>query len=94
MIEMLRTSAASRSSHGASFAGPPKASLMTRHRGTADSSRFELDMINPSDASRSAWLAASTCAIMPPIDAPTTWARSMPRWSSRPLTSSAMSTNV
>jgi hypothetical protein len=53
MIEMLRTSAASRSSHGASFAGPPKASLITRHRGTADNRRFELDMIKPSDSTRS-----------------------------------------
>jgi hypothetical protein len=45
---------------------------MTRHRGTAESNRFELDISSPSDARRSGWLPASTCAIIPPIDAPTT----------------------
>ncbi len=77
MIEMLRTSLANRSSHAASLAGASKASLITRHRGSADSGLPELDMISPSDASRSGLLPASTWAIMPPIDAPTTWARSM-----------------
>ena len=32
--------------------------------------------------------------IIPPIDAPTTCARSMPRWSSRPIASAAMSDSV
>ena len=33
-------------------------------------------------------------AIIPPIDAPMMWARSMPRWSSRPTASAAMSDSV
>ena len=94
MIEMLRTSDASLSSHGASLPGPPNASLITRHRGTAENALPELDMMMPSDCTRFGWLAASTCAIIPPIDAPTRCARSICRWSSRALASSARSTSV
>ncbi len=94
MTEMLRTSVASLSSTGASLAGAPNASLITRHFGIDDIGLPELDMIRPSDRTRSGWLPASTWAIIPPIDAPTTCARSMPRWSSSPLTSSARSTSV
>jgi hypothetical protein len=51
-------------------------------------------MSSPSDTTRSGWLPARICAIMPPIDAPMTCARSIPSWSSRPRASSAMSTSV
>ena len=40
---------------------------------------------------RRGWPIAIAWAIIPPIDAPTTWAASMPRWSSSPAASSAMS---
>ena len=43
---------------------------------------------------RSVKRAAKTWAIMPPIDAPTMCARSMPRWSSSAAASSAMSSSV
>jgi len=43
-------------------------------------SRFPVvDMIDVKESTRSGWLAASIWAIIPPIDAPTTWAFSMPR---------------
>ena len=38
--------------------------------------------------------AATFCAIIPPIDTPTTWARTMPSASSRPTASAAMSSSV
>ena len=50
-----------------------------------------VDMIDVSESTRSGRSIAIVCAIIPPIDAPTTWARSMPRWSSRPNVSVAMS---
>ena len=46
------------------------------------------------DATRSGCSIAIVWAIIPPIDAPTTWARSTPRWSSRPIASAAMSDSV
>ena len=49
------------------------------------------DMIDVSDSTRPGSAAASTCAIMPPIETPTTWARSMPAASSTPAASPAMS---
>ena len=66
---------------------------MTRHRGSADNSRFELDMISPSEPpvrdDRRQDLrdhAAHRCADdMRPL---------IPRWSSRPLDIVAMSTRV
>ncbi len=45
-------------------------------------------------ANRSGCDPAATWLIMPPIEAPTRWARSSPRWSMRPIVSSAMSTIV
>ncbi|MNT38208.1 hypothetical protein D3C72_1743930 [compost metagenome] len=39
-------------------------------------------------------VAAMRCAIMPPIEAPTMWARAMPSASSTPSESSAMSCSV
>ena len=53
-----------------------------------------LEKITPSVLVRSGNLAAKICAIMPPIDPPTMWARSMPRWSSSAAASSAMSSSV
>ena len=50
-----------------------------------------VDMIDVSDSTRSGCSMAIVCTIMPPIDAPTMWARSMPRASSRPIPSAAMS---
>ena len=38
-----------------------------------------LDMIETSDSTRSGYFAAIVWAIMPPIEAPTTCARSIPR---------------
>ena len=52
------------------------------------------DMIEVRLRTRCGCAIAKVCAIMPPIDAPTTWARSIPRWSSKPATSSAMSSSV
>ena len=48
-------------------------------------------MIDVSDLTRRGWSIAIAWAIIPPIDTPTTWAASMPRWSSRPTASAAMS---
>lgn len=42
-------------------------------------------------AARSGCRAARVCAIMPPMDMPTRWTRSTPRWSRRPRVSAAMS---
>ena len=52
-----------------------------------------VDMIEPSDSTRSGASIASVWAIMPPIEAPTTCVRSIPRWSSRPSVSAAMSSS-
>ncbi len=76
---MLRTSDANFSSAGASLAGESNASLMTRQAGSADNGLPVVDMMTPSDATRSGSVAARICAIMPPSDAPTTCARVMPR---------------
>ncbi len=43
------------------------------------------------DRTRAGRATAMVCAIMPPIETPTTWARSTPRWSSSPKQSSARS---
>ncbi len=48
-------------------------------------------MIEVSERRRSGRSIAIVCAIAPPIDAPTTWARSMPSVSSRPNPSAAIS---
>ena len=48
-------------------------------------------MIDVSERTRSGWSIAIFCTIIPPIDAPTMWADSMPRWSSRLIASAAMS---
>ena len=76
---MLRTSEANFSSAEASLAGGSNASLMTRQAGGDDNGLPVVDMMMPSDATRSGSVAARICAIMPPSDAPTTWARAMPR---------------
>jgi hypothetical protein len=52
------------------------------------------DMIEVRLRTRSGWRIASDCAIMPPIDTPSTCARSMPNASSKPAVSSAMSMSV
>ena len=53
-----------------------------------------VDMIETSERTRSGWRAARLWAIIPPIDAPTTWARSIPSAVSSPAASSAMSSSV
>ena len=53
-----------------------------------------VDMIEHSDSVRSGKSMAKVWAIIPPIDAPPMWARSMPRASSRPAPSAAMSRSV
>ena len=50
-----------------------------------------VDMIETSERTRSGCSIAIVWAIIPPIEAPTTWADSIPRWSSRPTVSAAMS---
>ena len=40
-------------------------------------------MMLVSDRTRAGCSIAIVCAIIPPIETPTTWAESMPRWSSR-----------
>ena len=75
MIATLRTSNASFSSSVASAAGAPKASLITRTAGNDENALPVVDMMTPSVATRSGAVAARICAIMPPIDAPTTCAR-------------------
>ena len=95
MIEMLRTSKASLSSHGASLAGaaerePDHAPPRKRRERLARAGHDAC----PSERTRSGWLPASTCAIIPPIEAPTTCARSMLQVVEQTLASSAMSTSV
>ena len=53
-----------------------------------------VDMIEVSVRTRSGKTMASSCAIMPPIDAPTMWAERMFNASSRPTTSVAMSRSL
>ena len=50
-----------------------------------------VDITDVSVSTRSGCSMATAWAIIPPSDAPTTWARSTPRWSSRPTASVAMS---
>ena len=50
-----------------------------------------VDMMLVRDRSRCGCSTAMVWAIMPPIETPTTWAVSRPRWSSRPNASAAMS---
>jgi hypothetical protein len=50
-----------------------------------------VDITETSDSTLAGWRAASIWPIIPPIDTPATWARAMPRASSRPAASSAMS---
>ncbi len=52
-----------------------------------------VDIIETSDRTRSGLSIASVWAIIPPIEAPTTWADSIPRWSISPVVSAAMSLN-
>jgi len=52
------------------------------------------DMIEVRLATRSGRRAASTCATIPPSEAPTTCARAMPSPSMSPATSPAMSASV
>jgi len=49
------------------------------------------DMIETRLLTRLGYLAATICAIMPPIDAPTTWALSISKRSIRPTVSAAIS---
>jgi hypothetical protein len=51
-------------------------------------------MIDTSDETRSGCSIAIVWAIIPPIEAPTTWAARTPRWSSRPIASAARSDSV
>ena len=51
-------------------------------------------MIEVSERTRAGCAIAIVCAIIPPIDTPTTWAVSQPRWSIRPKASAAMSSSV
>ena len=48
-------------------------------------------MIETSERTRSGCSIAIVWAIIPPIEAPTTWADSIPRWSISPIVSAAMS---
>jgi len=50
-----------------------------------------VDMTEHTDSTRSGWAMAIDWTIIPPMEAPTMWARAMPRASSRPTASSAMS---
>ena len=72
---MLRTSKASFSSSDASSPGPPNASRITRQAGSWENGLPVVDMMMASDVTRSGSVAARICAIIPPIEAPTTWAR-------------------
>ncbi len=47
-----------------------------------------------SERRRAGCSIAIVCTIIPPIDAPRTWARSIPRWSSNPIASAAISLSV
>ncbi len=51
-------------------------------------------MIEVSERTRVGRAIAIVWTIIPPIDTPTTWADSQPRWSIRPNASSAMSSSV
>ncbi len=75
----LRTSKASFSSSDASSAGALNASRITRQAGSRENGLPVVDMTMASDATRSGSVAARICAIIPPIEAPTTCARPMPR---------------
>ena len=48
-------------------------------------------MMLVSDRTRWGAMIAMVCAIMPPIETPTTWAECRPRWSSSPKASPARS---
>ena len=52
------------------------------------------DMIDPRDRTRSGRSIAITWAIIPPIEAPTTWAEPMSSASSKPAESAAISESV
>jgi hypothetical protein len=54
----------------------------------------EVDIIDVRLKQRSGYFAATICAIMPPIEAPTICARAMPSASSRPTASAAIASSV
>ena len=51
-------------------------------------------MIEVIERTRCGFAIAMVCTIIPPIDTPTMWALSQPRWSIRPNASAAMSSSV
>ena len=68
--------------------------LRAAAEGFASAALPVLDMIEVRLATRAGWPIATSCAIMPPIDAPTTCARAMPSASIRPTVSAAMSSSA
>ena len=67
---------------------------MAAGSGCPTSSAPVVDMIDVSVCTLSGCRIARVWAIIPPIEAPTTWAAAMPVASSRPAASSAMSSSV
>jgi hypothetical protein len=53
-----------------------------------------VDMIEVSERTLFGWSMAMVCTIIPPIETPTTWALSQPRWSISPKASAPMSLSV
>ena len=81
---------ASTYSSGVRGGGARKTANTSGAGGGSDGSLVD-DMIEVSVRTRWGQWIANSCAIMPPIDAPTTWARPILRKSSRPIASAAMS---
>ncbi|PQM46486.1 hypothetical protein C1Y40_03347 [Mycobacterium talmoniae] len=94
MIRVTRTALSTITSRGESGGGPVRIASSARGAGGGRNGWLLDEKITANERVRRAKRAAKTWAIMPPIEAPTTCARSMPRWSSTAAPSSAMSSSV
>src|SRR5437763_2861789 len=88
-MRSIRSTAASRPCRGGR-----RKNGYTAGAGWPTQNRPVVDMIETSERTASGCLAASVWAIMPPIDAPTTWAGARSSSRSRPAASPAMSASV
>jgi hypothetical protein len=76
-----------------SFGARRVRTLHTRSLGVPTRRSPVVESIDASESTRSGRRIAIVWAIIPPIEVPTRWARSMPRWSRRPNVSFAMSSS-
>ena len=92
-IALTAASAVMMRSSRLGLAGSAISARMASGFGSGRPGRPVVDMIDTRLFILEGWLIATSCAIMPPIDAPTTCARSIPSASSKAAASAAMSSS-